>query len=83
MVDRLVVMDLVQRSTADGDRRSIILTTSTRGEELLETVKEEILHRYQELFRHLGASEQANLAGAIHTLVRILEKAIHEEEKNR
>jgi DNA-binding MarR family transcriptional regulator len=83
MVDRLVAMGLVQRSTADGDRRSIVLTTSTRGEELLETVKEEILLRYQELFRHLGAAEQANLAGAIHTLVRILEKAIHGEEKNR
>lgn len=83
MVDRLVAMGLVKRSTADGDRRSIILTTSTRGEELLETVKEEILHRYQELFRHLGAAEQANLAGAIHTLVRILEKAIHGEEKNK
>jgi DNA-binding MarR family transcriptional regulator len=81
MVDRLVAMELVERSTADGDRRSIVLTTSARGEELLETVKEEILRRYQELFQHLGTAEQANLAGAIHTLVRILEKAIHGEEK--
>jgi len=81
MVDRLVVMGLVERSTADGDRRSIVLTASAKGEELLETVKEEILRRYQELFRHLGTAEQANLAGAIHTLVRILEKAIHGEEK--
>jgi DNA-binding MarR family transcriptional regulator len=82
MVDRLVAMGLVWRSTSDGDRRSVVLTTSSRGEELLETVKEEILHRYQELFRQLGPAEQANLAGAIHTLVRILEKAIHGEEKN-
>lgn len=80
MVDRLVAMGLVERSIADGDRRSIVLTSSSEGERLLETVKEEILQRYQDLFRHLGAAEQANLAGAINTLVRILEKAIHVEE---
>jgi hypothetical protein len=50
-------------------------------EKLLEKVKEEILQRYQELFHHLGPAEQANLAGAINTLVRILEKAIHGEER--
>ena len=81
MVDRLVVMGLVDRSAADGDRRSIVLTSSANGEKLLEKVKEEILLRYQDLFRHLGTAEQSNLAGAIHTLVRILEKAIHGEEK--
>jgi len=80
MVDRLVAMGLVQRTTADGDRRSVVLTSSPEGEKLLEKVKEEILLRYQDLFEHLGPTEQANLAGAIHTLVRILEKAIHEEE---
>jgi DNA-binding MarR family transcriptional regulator len=81
MVDRLVAMGLVDRTAADGDRRSVVLTSSAEGEKLLEKVKEEILTRYQELFRHLGAAEQTNLAGAIHTLVRILEKAIHGEEK--
>jgi DNA-binding MarR family transcriptional regulator len=81
MVDRLVAMELVERSTADGDRRSIVLTASDQGEKLLEKVKEEILQRYQELFHHLGPAEQANLAGAINTLVRILEKAIHGEER--
>ena len=81
MVDRLVAMGLVERTAADGDRRSIVLTSSQEGERLLEKVKEEILLRYQDLFRHLGGAEQANLAGAIHTLVRILEKAIHGEEK--
>ena len=81
MVDRLVAMGLVERSSALGDRRSLVLMVSVDGENLLESVKEEILLRYQELFRHLGPAEQANLAGAIHTLVRILEKARQEEEK--
>ena len=81
MVDRLVAMGLVERSSALGDRRSLVLIVSVDGENLLESVKDEILLRYQELFRHLGPAEQANLAGAIHTLVRILEKARQEEEK--
>jgi len=83
MVDRLVAMGLVERAPGDSDRRSIILTSSVEGERLLEKVKEEILLRYQKLFRHLGTSEQANLAGAIHTLVRILEKAIHVEKREK
>ena len=83
MVDRLVVMGLVERAPADGDRRSIVLITSALGEDLLEKVKEDILQRYQDLFQHLGSTEQANLAGAIHTLVRILEKAIHGEERDK
>ena len=82
MVDRLVAMGLVDRTAADSDRRSIVLKASTDGEKLLEKVKEDILSRYQDLFHHLGPAEQANLAGAIHTLVRILEKAIHGEEKD-
>lgn len=81
MVERLVTMGLVERSQADGDRRRVVLNTSPRGEGLLEKVKENIVMRYQNLFRHLGPSEQANLAGAIHTLVRILEKAIEEEKE--
>lgn len=81
MVDRLVAMGLVERRPAAGDRRSIVLKTSLDGEKLLEKVREEILQRYQVLFDHLGPTEQTNLAGAIHTLVRILEKAIHGEEK--
>jgi len=83
MVDRLVAMGLVERTPADGDRRSIVLIASPEGEGLLEKVKEEILRRYQDLFHHLGSAEQANLAGAIHTLVRILEKAIHGEERGK
>jgi DNA-binding MarR family transcriptional regulator len=82
MVDRLVTMGLVERSQADGDRRRIVLKTSVRGEGLLEKIKENIVLRYQSLFRHLGPSEQSNLAGAIHTLVRILEKAIEEERED-
>jgi DNA-binding MarR family transcriptional regulator len=65
MVDRLVAMGLVERAPAEADRRSIVLVTSTQGEELLEKVKENILRRYQDLFHHLGPAEQANLAGAI------------------
>ncbi len=83
MVDRLVAMELVERAPADGDRRSIVLMTSPQGEELLQKVAEEILQRYQDLFHHLGSMEQANLAGAINTLVRILEKAIHGEDKQK
>ncbi|UCG39362.1 MAG: MarR family transcriptional regulator [bacterium] len=81
MVDRLVVMGLVERTPGDEDRRSVVLRTSAEGERLLEKVREDILRRYQGLFRHLGHSEQSNLAGAIHTLVRILEKALTEEER--
>jgi len=83
MVDRLVAMELVERTPADEDRRSIVLMTSAKGEKLLEKVKEEILQKYQDLFDHIRPAEQANLAGAIHTLVRILEKAIHGEERRK
>ncbi len=83
MVDRLVAMELVERTPADKDRRSIVLMTSAKGEKLLEKVKEEILQKYQDLFDHIRPAEQANLAGAIHTLVRILEKAIHGEERRK
>ena len=83
MVDRLVAMGLVERAPAEADRRSIVLVTSTQGEELLEKVKENILRRYQDLFHHLGPAEQANLAGAIYSLVRILEKARHREDNDK
>lgn len=81
MIDRLVSMNLVERAAADDDRRRIVLSTSPVGEKLLDQVKEDIVRRYQDLFKHLGAAEQVNLAGAIHTLVRILERAIQEEER--
>jgi len=74
MVDRLVTMGLVQRSPGSEDRRQIILETTPAGEALLEQIKDGILQRYRELFKHLGSAEQANLAGAIHTIVRILER---------
>jgi len=82
MVDRLVAMGFVERTQAAGDRRSIVLKTSLAGEELLEKIRLEILERYQALFDHLGSTEQVTLAGAIHTLVRILEKAVHSVEKH-
>jgi DNA-binding MarR family transcriptional regulator len=83
MIDRLVSMNLVERAAADDDRRRIVLSTSPEGEQLLDQVKEDIVRRYQDLFKHLGAAEQANLAGAIHTLVRILERAIQEEGRGK
>jgi DNA-binding MarR family transcriptional regulator len=83
MIDRLVSMNLVERAAADDDRRRIVLSTSPEGEQLLDQVKEDIVRRYQGLFKHLGSAEQANLAGAIHTLVRILERAIQEEERGK
>ncbi|MDF1535875.1 MAG: MarR family transcriptional regulator [bacterium] len=83
MVDRLFSMDLVVRTPADEDRRRIVLNTSREGEDLLDRVKEDIVRRYQDLFKHLGPAEQSNLAGAIHTLVRILERAIQEEERGK
>ena len=76
MVDRLVSMGLVQRSQADGDRRSIVLRISPEGEKILDKVREDIVNRYRHLFHHLRASEQTDLAQAINTLVGILEKAI-------
>ena len=83
MIDRLVSMQLVERVAADDDRRRIVLSTSSGGERLLDQVKEDIVRRYQDLFKHLGTAEQVNLAGAIHTLVRILERAIQEEEREK
>ena len=74
MVDRLVAMNLVQRSQGSRDRRQIVLETTDHGEALLEQIKDGILQRYRELFKHLGSAEQSNLAGAIHTIVRILER---------
>ena len=76
MADRLVVMGLVARSAGDEDRRRIVLRTTPAGEELLAKVGEGIVQRYREIFRNLGPAEQSNLAGAIHTLVRILERAV-------
>ena len=75
MVDRLVSMNLVRRSQGSRDRRQVVLETTDHGHALLEQIKDGILQRYRERFKHLGSAEQANLAGAIHTLVRILERA--------
>lgn len=75
MVDRLVAMGLVQRSPGDRDRRRIDLRITDAGENLLGEIREGILERYRELFEHLGPAEQSKLAGAIHTLVRVLERA--------
>jgi len=81
MVDRLVAMGLVRRSPGSEDRRQIILETTDDGEALLEQIKDGILLRYRELFKHLGSAEQANLAGAINTIVRILERTGDQEKK--
>jgi len=81
MVDRLVIMGLVERTQAEGDRRRVILETSSQGEDLLEKIRRNIGLRYEGLFRHLEESEQASLTEAIHTLVGILEKAIEEEKE--
>ncbi|UCF30873.1 MAG: MarR family transcriptional regulator [bacterium] len=81
MIDRLLIMGLVRRGPGDGDRRQVELRTTEDGEALLKSVGEGILLRYRELFEHLSPSEQANLAGAIHTLVRILERASRDREE--
>ena len=80
MVDRLVVMGLVERRQNHGDRRSIRLRISPEGERLLDKIREDILKRYKHFLRHLNSSEQSELAGAIGTLVWILEKAIEERK---
>jgi len=81
MVDRLVGMRLIKRTPGNDDRRQVALETTPDGEKLLEQVKGGILKRYQQLFMHLENSEQSDLAGAIHTLVHILEKAVHDENR--
>jgi DNA-binding MarR family transcriptional regulator len=81
MAERLVGMGLIARSQGDDDRRQVALETTNLGETLIEEIRAGIVHRYHDLFRHLEADDQRELASSMSLMVDILEKAMKQEDK--
>lgn len=70
MCDRLVRKDLIRRAHDRGDRRSVRLTLSIKGRELVDAVS---VRRRREIFGLLTSippAEQSAVVEALHVLIR-------------
>ena len=68
-VDRLVERGLVTRETDPNNRRSVVITLSPAGWDLIEEVLAHHVTREEQLLASLSADEQERLAGLLRTLL--------------
>lgn len=74
-IDRLVDRGLVTRETDPGNRRSVVITLSGAGWELIETVLVHHVDREEQLLASLSAADRERLADLLRTLLIGLDDA--------
>ena len=74
MVDRLVNLGIVARTTAAGDRRQVVIHTTEQGEELIRELQSGIVENYRLLLDRLSPQDQERLVQSFETLAEILGK---------
>lgn len=68
-VDRLVARELVTRETDPSDRRSVLLSLTKRGHEVVGEIVARHVERERELLSALSQREQDQLAGLLRKLL--------------
>ena len=81
LVDKLVDGGLVQRRTDERDRRSVLVSLSPAGIELLDTFQELGVHHLRELLEQLEANELVTVNRAIDHLVAAARRLTSEDHQ--
>jgi DNA-binding MarR family transcriptional regulator len=72
-VDRLVAKGLLSRETDPANRRSVVITLTTDGWNLIERVLEDHVEHERRLLGSLTVKQQQQIAGLLRTLLNALE----------
>lgn len=79
MVERLVSLGFVCRTTDAANRRQIVIRTTEQGEELIRELRRGIVENYRALLARLPENDQERLVGAFETLAEVLGKLEQED----
>ena len=74
VADRLAGGGYVRRGAATGDRRQVLLSLTPRGRRLLDDFARRRRERFRRLLRVLSARDVSQMAAALETLNRLLER---------
>jgi DNA-binding MarR family transcriptional regulator len=74
MVDKLVNLELVERSVDAESRRRVVINTTEKGRNLIGELQSGIIENYRVLLGKLSEKDQKKLVRALETLVEIVEK---------
>ena len=72
-VEKLTARGLVSRSRAPGDGRSVAVTLSTRGLEIVDAALAALVQRENELMNHVDAGDQTALIAGLRRLLLSIE----------
>jgi DNA-binding MarR family transcriptional regulator len=81
IVDRLVKRGLITRTESKEDRRVLVLRTTARGEQLVNTLRQRRRDHVYEVLARMTDDELSALNGCLRALVRALQE--HEEATAR
>ena len=74
LVDRLVNMKLVQRTTDPSDRRTVLISLSDKGIQIFDKHREHLWDSFKEMISGLSGEEIQELSVSLRTLIRILSR---------
>jgi DNA-binding MarR family transcriptional regulator len=74
MVERLVRLGLVRRAVPPGNRRSLSIAVSARGERYLANLESSLIANYRRLLGELPPGDRVRLVGAFRVILEVLDE---------
>jgi DNA-binding MarR family transcriptional regulator len=75
LTDRLIRKELIERQTATGDRRCVVVGLSPKGKRLIDDVRKRRTGLFGEALSQLGESEHAQVIQAMKLVIKTLESS--------
>lgn len=73
IVDRLLERGLVERRRDPEDRRSVVVSLTEAGEQLLRQIKADRRHTVEQVLGHLSPEDRAQLCALLDRMIEVLE----------
>ena len=86
MVDPLVAAGLVERQSDDRDRRVCLIAITTRGKDMIETIREELAVEYGEVLARVPPAHRESVITAVGAMLELFterQKAIYRRRRVR
>ncbi len=83
IVDRLLERGLVERRRDPNDRRSVVVSLTEAGQEMLRQIKADRRHTVKQVLAHLAPEEQSRLLETLDKMIHLLEKTENTRETGR
>lgn len=81
LTDRLIRKGLIERQPAENDRRSVIVSLSSKGKRLVDGFRRRRATLFREAIRRLSESEQAEVIRAMKMIVNTLNSQASEDKE--